>query len=147
VRRAPTGAASTAAEQLRAREAIQASRKRVFERYAAGLSDWAAANGVQLPTIPAECEQAYHMFYMLLPSHDARTRLLAHLKEARIQATFHYVPLHSSPMGQTLGGRPGQCPVTEDVSDRLIRLPFWNDLTPTQQDRVISEVRRFPVSV
>jgi dTDP-4-amino-4,6-dideoxygalactose transaminase len=133
-------------EQLRARDAIQASRKRVFERYSAGLGDWAAANGVQLPTVPAECEQAYHMFYMLLPTHDARTRLLAHLKAARIQATFHYVPLHSSPMGQSLGGRPGQCPVTEDVSDRLIRLPFWNDLTPTQQDRVISEVRRFPVS-
>lgn len=133
-------------EQLRAREAIQASRKRVFERYSAGLGDWAAANGVQLPTIPAECEQAYHMFYMLLPTHDARTRLLAHLKAERIQATFHYVPLHSSPMGQSLGGRPGQCPVTEDISDRLIRLPFWNDLTPTQQDRVISEVRRFPVS-
>jgi dTDP-4-amino-4,6-dideoxygalactose transaminase len=130
-------------EQLQARETIQATRRKIWERYAAGLGDWAKQQGVQLPTIPAECDQAYHMFYMLLPDHDSRTGLIAHLKQARIQATFHYVPLHTSPMGERFGGRKGACPVTEDVSDRLIRLPFFNDLSTGQQDRVISEVRRF----
>jgi dTDP-4-amino-4,6-dideoxygalactose transaminase len=130
-------------EQLNARQHIQSARQRIFERYAAGLGDWACDNGVQLPTVPEHCEQAYHMFYMLLPSHGDRTALISRLKAANIQATFHYVPLHSSPMGQTFGGRVGMCPVTEDVSERLIRLPFFADLSEAQQDRVIGEVRSF----
>ncbi|HKU44965.1 MAG TPA: dTDP-4-amino-4,6-dideoxygalactose transaminase, partial [Polyangiales bacterium] len=91
-------------EQLAARERIQATRRRIYERYRDGLAAWADARDVQLPTIPAECEQAYHMFYMLLPTAAARTVLLSQLRAAGIQATFHYVPLHTSPFGQTLGG-------------------------------------------
>jgi dTDP-4-amino-4,6-dideoxygalactose transaminase len=130
-------------EQLAAREQIQQARRQIFERYEASLGDWAEANGVQLPTIPSECEQAYHMFYLLMPTAQARTELLAHLKAARIGATFHYVPLHTSPMGRSLGGKPGDCPVTEDIAERLIRLPLFADLTVVQQERVVSQVRRF----
>ncbi len=129
-------------EQLSARDKIQSARKRVFDRYEAGLRDWAGREGVQLPTIPAECDQAYHMFYMLMPTPEARTSLLAQLKDAGIGATFHYVPLHSSPMGQSLGGKPGDCPVTESVSERLIRLPLFADLTEAQQERVMDTVMR-----
>jgi dTDP-4-amino-4,6-dideoxygalactose transaminase len=130
-------------EQLHAREQIQSKRKRIFERYAAGLGAWAGEHGVKLPTVPEHCEQAYHMFYMLLPSFADRSALIAHLKAANITATFHYVPLHTSPMGQALGGREGMCPVTEDISERLVRLPFYADLDDKQQDRVIDEVLRF----
>jgi dTDP-4-amino-4,6-dideoxygalactose transaminase len=130
-------------EQLRAREHIQAKRRQIFETYAEGLRDWAELHGVKLPTIPAHCDQAYHMFYMLMPAAEARTELLAHLKARSIGATFHYVPLHTSPMGRALGGRAGDCPVTEDISERMIRLPFFADLTRAQQERVIGEVRRF----
>lgn len=130
-------------EQLTAREQIQRMRQRIFEHYADGLADWAAANGVQLPTIPRSCDQAYHMFYMLMPNAKARTALLAHLKARGIGATFHYVPLHTSPMGRILGGRPGACPVTEDIAERLIRLPFFADLTWLQQGRVIGQVQQF----
>ncbi len=130
-------------EQLRKREAIQAKRKQVFETYQAALSPWAAATGTALPTIPEHCEQAYHMFYMLLPTAAARTGLLRHLKEASITATFHYIPLHTSPKGMQLGGQVGQCPVTEDLSTRLIRLPFFNGLTMRQQERVIQSVLSF----
>jgi len=130
-------------EQLSAREFIQNKRRRIFERYEAGLSDWACSHGVKLPTVPAECEQAYHMFYMLLPTAAARTVMISQLRAAGIQATFHYVPLHTSPVGQSFGGRKGACPVTEDASERLIRLPFFNDMTDAQQDRVITEVHRF----
>ncbi|MEY4583121.1 MAG: hypothetical protein RL701_7824 [Pseudomonadota bacterium] len=130
-------------EQLLARDLIQAARQRIFERYRVGLSSWAAKHGVQLPTVPEHCDQAYHMFYMLLPSHADRKALIEHLNAAHIKATFHYVPLHNSPMGEFYGGRTGLCPVTEDSSDRLIRLPFFADLTAAQQDRVIERVLSF----
>lgn len=130
-------------EQLSAREHIQSARKRIFDRYNTELAHWARTQGVQLPTIPADVEQAYHMFYMLLPTPADRTALIAHLKAAEITAPFHYVPLNTSVMGQRLGGRAGMCPVTEDISDRLIRLPFFTGLTAEQQTRVIERVSCF----
>jgi dTDP-4-amino-4,6-dideoxygalactose transaminase len=130
-------------EQLKAREHIQAARQRIFERYQADLAPWAHDHGVHLPTVPSHCEQAYHMFYMILPSNEDRTRLLAHLKAANISGTFHYVPLHTSPMGQTFGGAEGLCPVTEDRSARLIRLPFYTGMTDSEQARVLEHVLSF----
>ncbi|MFM2417358.1 MAG: hypothetical protein RL385_2081 [Pseudomonadota bacterium] len=130
-------------EQLKAHESIQSTRKAIFERYDAALSDWADKHGVRRPIVPSHCDQAYHMFYMLLPSHDARTRFIAHLKSVGITAPFHYVPLHTSPMGTTFGGAVGQCPVTEDISDRLVRLPFYNGLSAAEQARVISRTLSF----
>jgi dTDP-4-amino-4,6-dideoxygalactose transaminase len=130
-------------EQLSAREQIQGARKRIFDRYNTELSGWANAHGVKLPTIPAHVDQAYHMFYMLLPSMADRAALIAHLKAVEITAPFHYVPLNTSVMGQRLGGRAGMCPVTEDISDRLIRLPFFTGMTAEQQTRVIERVSSF----
>ena len=130
-------------EQLNAREHIQSARRQIFDRYRRELCGWAQAQGVQLPTIPEHCDQAYHMFYMLLPSMADRAALIAHLKAADIQATFHYVPLNTSSMGQSFGGRPGQCPVTEDISDRLVRLPFFTGMSTDEQSRVIERVCSF----
>lgn len=129
--------------QLEAREVIQAKRRAVWERYRAGLSSWAAENGIVLPTVPAHCEQPNHMFYLLLPSLEARTRFIAGLREQGFRAAFHYQPLHASPMGRSLGGRPGQCPVAERAGDLLVRLPFYNDLAPADQDMVIEAIRKF----
>ncbi len=131
--------------QLEARVQIQEKRRRIWERYYARLMDWAVAWGVRLPVVPADCDQSYHMFYMLLPNEPARARLIAHLKEHGILSVFHYVPLHLSPMGRSLGGSDGQCPVTEDVSERLLRLPFYNDLSEQEQDVVVDAVREFEV--
>jgi dTDP-4-amino-4,6-dideoxygalactose transaminase len=83
------------------------------------------------------------MFYLLLPSLDYRTALIDHLRKLGILAVFHYLPLHLSPMGKRHGGTPGQCPVTEDVADRLLRLPFYIGLTPTEQDEVIASILEF----
>jgi dTDP-4-amino-4,6-dideoxygalactose transaminase len=83
------------------------------------------------------------MFYVLLPSLEDRTALIAHLRARGILAVFHYQPLHLSEMGREFGGRPGQCPVTEDVADRLLRLPFFTGLTESDQDEVIEAVRAF----
>lgn len=126
--------------QLEAREAIQAKRHAVWNRYHAALAGWASDHGVRLPTVPAHCEHPAHMFYMVLPDLAVRTRLISHLRAQQVHAVFHYQALHMSPMGRSLGGRDGQCPVTEMASDCLVRLPLWNDLPTADQDRVIEAV-------
>ena len=129
--------------QFEQRHRIQAHRKQVWETYHAGLKDWADAHDVRLPSIPADCEQAYHMFYMLLPNLELRQKMLAHLRQLGILSVFHYLPLHLSDMGRGFGGKTGDCPVTERVSDQLIRLPFHNVLTASDQEQVIDAIQEF----
>lgn len=128
--------------QLEERERIQARRKQIWETYYEQLSDWAEANKVGLPTIPAHCEQSYHMFYLLMPSLAARQQLIAHLRQAGILSVFHYLPLHLSPMGRKLGGQESDCPVTEDLSDRLLRLPLFFDLKDNGLQTVIEAIQK-----
>jgi len=129
--------------QLENREKIQSHRKRVWSFYYKNLKDWAMAHEVQLPHVPEYCEQAYHMFYMLMPTLDLRQGLIAHLRQRGIQSVFHYLPLHLSDMGLRFGGQPGDCPVTERVSDQLLRLPFHNALTEAEQQMVVEAVLEF----
>ena len=132
--------------QLESRAALQAARARIWERYREELAGWAEVHGVGLPHVPAGCVQPYHVFYLVLPDLEQRTRLIGHLKERGILAVFHYQPLHLSDMGRRLGGRPGQCPVTEDVADRLVRLPLFSGLTEADQADVIEAVRSCPLA-
>jgi len=129
--------------QLEKYQEIRSTRQRIWQTYADGLSEWARNSGVSLPEIPSYAEQSYHMFYLLMSSLDVRARLIEHLKARGILAVFHYVPLHLSEMGIHFGGRPGAYPVTESVSDRLIRLPFHNDLSPNDQAEVMESIRAF----
>jgi dTDP-4-amino-4,6-dideoxygalactose transaminase len=122
---------------------ITARRKRVWEYYREHLAAWAGSHGVALPNVPGHCEQSYHMFYIVLPSMEVRQALIEYLKSQGILSVFHYVPLHLSPMGLSFGGHAGQCPVTEYVSDRLLRLPFYNDLSEDDQAEVIEAIQRF----
>ncbi len=130
--------------QLEQRRYIQERRAAIWHHYFDCLGSWARASGVELPVVPAHCQQSYHMFYLLMPSLQARQSLMAHLRERGILAVFHYLPLHVSPMGTKLGGKPGQCPVSEDVADRLLRLPFYNSLEPEEQDQVVEAVLSWP---
>lgn len=130
--------------QLEAREQIQARRQAIWHYYCHNLQDWAGIHDVRLPIVPAHCEQPYHMFYLLLPSLEQRQQLMEHLKARGILSVFHYLPLHLSDMGRKFGGQPGDCPVTEDISDRLLRLPFYNDLTEAEQTQVIDAITCFP---
>jgi dTDP-4-amino-4,6-dideoxygalactose transaminase len=127
--------------QLEQKAEVLGRRRRVYERYLEGLSSWAQDRGVQLPTIPSDCASSYHMFYAILPTPDARARLIAGLRERGILSVFHYLPLHLSEMGRRWGGRAGDCPVTESVSERLVRLPFYTSLSEEDQERVIEAVR------
>jgi dTDP-4-amino-4,6-dideoxygalactose transaminase len=129
--------------QLEARQEIQAKRQRIWEYYHQNLAGWAAASGARLPVVPAYCEQPYHMYYLLLPSLEYRQALIAYLKGKSILSVFHYQALHISSMGKKYGGVPGGCPVTERVSDRLLRLPFYNSLTQTEQAKVIQALQDF----
>jgi dTDP-4-amino-4,6-dideoxygalactose transaminase len=129
--------------QLEQWQEIQRRRKEIWDTYNQQLGDWAAVNRIQLPAVPEHCEQAYHMFYILLPSLADRKALIGHLKAGGIESVFHYLPLHLSKMGVQHGGKTGDCPVTEDVSDRLLRLPFFNSFTETAQARVIEAILEF----
>jgi dTDP-4-amino-4,6-dideoxygalactose transaminase len=129
--------------QLEARDDIQARRQRIWEYYDEQLRDWAKSFDVQLPFVPPHCEQSFHMYYLVLPAAEKRDRLLQYLNAADINSVFHYVPLHLSRMGRLFGGEEGQCPVTEDVSARLLRLPFYTGLTETDQSRVVSALKDF----
>lgn len=131
--------------QLESRTEIFAKRQRVWDTYHRELQEWAIANDIKLPTVPTSCEQSYHMYYILLPSLVNRQSLIHHLAERGIQAVFHYLPLHLSDMGQHFGGQAGDCPITEDVSDRLLRLPFYNELSAVDQQFVIESLMEFEV--
>lgn len=129
--------------QLQSRDVIQARRRALWERYRHELQGWATEQKVHLPTIPEGCGQAYHMFYLVMPSLEIRQRFIASLKDRYILAVFHYQSLHLSDMGRSMGGKPGDCPVTERMSDCLVRLPFYNDMTESDQGRVIEAVKNF----
>ncbi len=131
--------------QLEEREKIQAHRKNLWETYHLAFKDWAQKENIQLPTVPEYAEQAYHMFYMLLPNLDSRQRFIVYLRERGIYSVFHYLPLHLSDMGKRFGGKAGDFPTTESVSDRLVRLPFSYGLSLSDQEQVIDEILKFKI--
>jgi dTDP-4-amino-4,6-dideoxygalactose transaminase len=83
------------------------------------------------------------MFYLMMPSLEMRQAFIDHMKSHGAHCVFHYLPLHLSKMGLQYGGKPGQCPVCEDVSDRLVRLPFYNKLSNEEQNYIIEKIQLF----
>ena len=129
--------------QLECRDRIQCRRRELWERYYAGLSDWAGRVGATLPHVPKDREQAFHMFYLVFATESQQSAFIEHLRQRQIQAVFHYLPLHTSPLGRRLGGQEGQCPVTERVSRCLVRLPFFFALSDDDQERIIGAILEF----
>lgn len=129
--------------QFEQRKKIQSHRQRVWEMYHAGLKDWADAHDVRLPIVPEHCEQTYHMFYLLMPNLDLRQKFIMYLRERGIYSVFHYLPLHLSDMGRSFGGGIGDCPVTEKISDQLVRLPLHNGLSASDQEQVLDAILGF----
>jgi dTDP-4-amino-4,6-dideoxygalactose transaminase len=122
---------------------IQQTRKSIWQRYYDGIENWAKSNSIRLPFIPAYCNQSYHMFYLLMPDLQIRQAFIAYLKENNVNAVFHYVPLHTSDMGRQFGYNSGDLPITESVSERLVRLPFYNELESSDQEKVINLITSF----
>jgi dTDP-4-amino-4,6-dideoxygalactose transaminase len=103
------------------------------------LADLDRSGQVRRPIVPAECGHNGHLYGLLLPSLEARTALIDRLKAKSIQAVFHYVPLHSSPLGRSIGRTAGDMTHTDAASERLVRLPMWLGLEE-HLDTVIAEV-------
>jgi dTDP-4-amino-4,6-dideoxygalactose transaminase len=122
---------------------IQAKRRSIWNYYHERLKEWAGSERVGLPFVPEECEQPYHLFYLLLPSLQHRNEMIAHLQSRGVRSTFHYVPLHLSDMGRRFGWKEGDCPVTESASDRLLRLPLYYSLSEPDLSRIVAAVKEF----
>jgi len=129
--------------QLERREQIMQRRREIWQRYDAAFRGTLERHGVGLPSVPAHCEQTYHLYYLLLPSLRKRQALIRYLRECGIYAVFHYTPLHRSTMGRRLGRSLDDCPVTVRTSDRLVRLPLFHSLGADEQARVVDQVCRF----
>jgi dTDP-4-amino-4,6-dideoxygalactose transaminase len=129
--------------QLEQSDQIQTRRQQIWMAYQARLAGWAVENGVTLPHVPDDAVQPWHMFYMLFPDLVERTRFLAEMRAAGVSSVFHYLPLHRSTMGERFAARPVECPVTDSISDRLVRLPFYSTLDAVLQERVIQAVLAF----
>lgn len=129
--------------QLEAMEEITAMRGRVYDRYSVDLAPLVDAGAIGVQSIPQHCASNFHMFYILVENLPTRTRLIEHLKRDGIHAVFHYVPLHTSPVGESMGYRAGMLPVTEYCADRIVRLPLYAGLRDDEADRIIESVRRF----
>jgi dTDP-4-amino-4,6-dideoxygalactose transaminase len=129
--------------QLESAEAIQIARHRTWSAYQRDLGAWAHLNGIRLPIVPVEAEHPAHLFTLILPHAAARGAFIEHMRARDVMTVFHYVPLHLSPMGRRYGGREGQCPVAEDLADRLVRLPLFYGLTGDEYARVVEAALAF----
>jgi dTDP-4-amino-4,6-dideoxygalactose transaminase len=129
--------------QLERRDAIQGTRRRLWERYAEELGDWASRHGVELPFVPEDRRHPAHLFHLRMPGRRERDGLIEHLSRRGILAVFHYMPLHLSPMGRRLAPDCPALPVTESAAERIVRLPLFADLEAGEQSRVIEAVTEY----
>lgn len=135
--------AALLAGQLAEYESTQVPRGLAWDYYQSNLREWAEENGVQLPSLPVNCSPAYHIYPIVLPSEIIRDYFLAYMREHKIGSTSHYHPLHLSKMGLGFGGKRGQCPVTEDISGRLARLPMHSHLTEVELKYIVETIKCF----
>jgi dTDP-4-amino-4,6-dideoxygalactose transaminase len=124
--------------QLEQRDAIQTKRRHLHERYEAAFAPHAEELGFSVMRVPEDRRPAHHMYYVLLSHRDRRNDVLELMRKKGVQATFHYQPLHTSEAGRSFAVRETECPVSQDVSDRLLRMPFFNNLSDTDVDRVVA---------
>jgi dTDP-4-amino-4,6-dideoxygalactose transaminase len=129
--------------QLSKMDFIQRRREEIHRHYVEEFKELALKGLLTLPTIPEFVHSNYHIFYVLMTDETTRNDAIAFFHSRNIGTTFHYLPLHLSPVGQRLGYRAGDFPVTESVSGRLLRLPIYPSLTADQQDKVIHTMREF----
>lgn len=130
--------------QIDAFDDSQALRMAVWSSYAVGLADWAERTGFSLPVVPPRAQHPAHLFHLIAPSAEKQSALMAHLRERRVEAPFHYQPLHDSPAGRRASrGAADVCPVSSSVSRRLLRLPVYPGLSDDLVDYVIEGVRSF----
>ena len=124
------------AAQLEHADEITERRLAIWNTYHEAFADLETQGRLRRPIVPAHCTHNAHMYYLLLPDLPTRTAFIGRLKQSGIGAVFHYIPLHSSPAGRRYGRAATPMTVTDDVSERLVRLPLWVGLE-SQQHQVI----------
>ncbi|MFA6078123.1 MAG: dTDP-4-amino-4,6-dideoxygalactose transaminase [Candidatus Omnitrophota bacterium] len=135
--------ASVLLEQLKKMDDITGKRKKIFLRYRDGLQCLADKGIIILPHVPDGIDINGHIFYFRVNSEKERDNCIAKLRQSGIEATFHFVPLHTSPYGRkVLGYRPGDFPMTELASSTLIRLPIYPGLSGSDADFIIDSVKK-----
>jgi dTDP-4-amino-4,6-dideoxygalactose transaminase len=129
--------------QLEQLQEIRDRRKSNFDYYHSRLSKLEVDGLLRRPIIPYGCETNYHMYYILLPNQTSRDQLMKYLNNNGIMAVFHYIPLHSSPMGLKIGCQAGSLPITEELSGRILRLPLYFEIPDDDKQRVINCINTF----
>ena len=130
--------------QLKNSKKIQYKRKKLWENYHNNLKDWCDKNGIIQPLVPSHCKQTFHMYYLLLPNYNSRNKLINYLSKFQIKATSHYQPLHNSPFAKKiLNHKINNCPVSNDISQRIVRLPLFYNMTAKQQSKVLNDIVTF----
>ena len=127
--------------QLTRAEEIMQKRMKVWNYYNENLEDLEKQGKLIRPYIPEYAKHNAHMYYIVLPTEKIRNNLMDKLKENGISATFHYIPLHTSPMGIKLGCKKGDLPVTEEYAGRLLRLPLYADMLENDMKYVCDKIK------
>jgi len=133
--------------QLEMKDEIQKKRSTIWNNYHNDLKEWADENQIILPHVPDYCDNSYHLYYLIMPSKKDRDDLIRHLKKYGVSATFHYIPLHITPVGKKFGGKKGDCPVSENISNRLVRVPLFYDLNPSDLMHIINIIKEFKPNI
>jgi dTDP-4-amino-4,6-dideoxygalactose transaminase len=129
--------------QLENMDLIDGCRRKIFNEYHRALKPLEDDGLLRLPIVPSDCRPCGHLFYILVNDEKTRNQLIDYLRSKGIGAVFHYIPLHLSRIGRSLGYSPGQFPVTESLSSRLIRLPLYYDLSRKEQSQVVQSIKTF----
>ena len=124
-------------------EQINRRREKLFNYYYKALIPLVNDGKLRLPYVPSECESNSHLFYIILKDAETRNGLMDHLRSKGIHSVFHYLPLHLSVVGRSMGYKEGQLPITESMSGRLLRLPFFYELTEEDQATVVKAINDF----
>ena len=126
--------------QLEESDTLNSKRLSIWNYYYKGLNKLADSGKLSLPVIPSNCKHNAHMFYIILPSAEKRDSLMNSLKYNGVHTVFHYVPLHTAPMGQVLQPKVANLPITVDLASRLLRLPMYFELSKKEQSKIINEI-------
>ena len=129
--------------QLKSIDKINGRRRELWQHYWDTFQDTLPIKGVRLPETPPECAHNAHMFYLRFPDQQKRAEFISHMKEQNIWTVFHYIPLHSAPAGRKHGRVSGQMTNTDTVSETLVRLPLYYNMTDEEQNRVIDKTLAF----
>jgi dTDP-4-amino-4,6-dideoxygalactose transaminase len=127
--------------QLEDMQLITSKRESIYQYYYNHLREYQLRGLIRLPLIPEMAQTNYHIFYLLLQSAENRNFVLEALRSRGINASFHFIPLHSSPMGRQLGYQPDDLPVTEETSSTLLRLPIYPQMNLDEQRYVVENVK------